>query len=182
MKVIVVTGSPRKESISTRIARRIAQGAQENGHEIVYYDINNLNVRGCQSCYVCKNTGSDCVLKDDLLPYWKDLHECGALIVAAPNYASNVCGPMLTYMNRHYCLLDKQWNTKLEPGKIKLIGVFAQGRADSYDVAEKNYDWYLGDFLNRKMVLVEKIVATSTTDMTEDGAMLQHAYELGKAL
>jgi len=182
MKVIVVTGSPRKESISTRIAKRIAQGAQENGHEIVYYDINKLNVRGCQSCYVCKNTGSDCVVNDDLLPYWKDLHECGALIVAAPNYASNICGPMITFMNRHYCLLDKQWNTKLIPDKIKLIGVFAQGASERYEAAEKNYDWFLGDFLNRKMVLVEKLVATSSTDMGEDGEMLKHAYELGKSL
>lgn len=182
MKVIVVTGSPRKESISTRIANRIAQGAQENGHEVVYYDINKLTVKGCQSCYVCKNTGSDCIIRDDLLPYWKDLHECGALIVAAPNYASNICGPMITFMNRHYCLLDKDWQTKLIPDKIKLIGVFAQGARERYDAAEKNYDWYLGDFLNRKMVLVEKLVATGSTDMSEDGEMLRHAYELGKAL
>lgn len=182
MKVIVVTGSPRKESISTRIANRIVQGAQENGHEVVYYDINKLTVKGCQSCYVCKNTGSDCIIRDDLLPYWKDLHECGALIVAAPNYASNICGPMITFMNRHYCLLDKDWQTKLIPDKIKLIGVFAQGARERYDAAEKNYDWYLGDFLNRKMVLVEKLVATGSTDMSEDGEMLRHAYELGKAL
>ena len=182
MKVIVVTGSPRKDSVSTRIAKRIAAGAQENGHEVVFYDVNKLSFKGCQSCYVCKNTGSDCIIKDDLLPYWKDLHECGALIVAAPNYASNICGPMIIFMNRHYCLLDKQWRTKLTPGKIKLIGVFAQGAAERYESAENNYDWYLGDFLNRKMVLVEKLVATSTTDMSEDGEMLQHAFELGKSL
>ena len=53
---------------------------------------------------------------------------------------------------------------------------------ERYEFAENNYDWYLGDFLNRKMVLVEKLVATSATDMSEGGDMLTHAYELGKAL
>ena len=85
-----------------------------------------MRVRGCQGCRACKQKGIDCVVKDDLTPYWEDLHTCDALLVSSPNYASTVTGPMITYMNRHYCLLDENWQPRIKPG-IKLIGVFAQG-------------------------------------------------------
>lgn len=182
MKIIAVLGSPRKDSSSSALANRILDGAKEAGHEVVVYCINDMNVKGCQSCRYCKNNSADCILDDDLKPYWKDLHECGALIVAAPNYCSQVCGPMITYMNRHYCILDKNFQTRLEPGKIKLIGVFAQGGPTTSHNADKNYDWFLGDFQARKMVLTEKFIIGGDSDISPDGELMTKAYELGKSL
>lgn len=182
MKVVVVLGSPRKNSVSTQIANRIATGAKDAGHEIVTYSINDLNVRGCQGCRYCKENSADCILNDDLKPYWKDLHECGALILAAPNYCSQVNGPMITYMNRHYCILDKNGQTRVTPGKIKLIGIFAQGGPVPNETAERNYDWYLADFENRKIVLTEKIVVGRGDDVSPDSRVMCDAFLLGKSL
>lgn len=180
MKVIAVLGSPRKNSSSSALANRIIDGAKEAGHEVVIYRINEMNIKGCQSCRTCKDKGIDCILDDDLKPYWKDLHECGALILAAPNYCSQVCGPMITYMNRHYCIMGYN-GTTLEPGKIKLIGVFAQGAPAAHS-GNKNYDWFLGDFEARKMVLTEKFVIGGDSDISPEGELMTKAYELGKSL
>lgn len=182
MKVVAVLGSPRAESRSTALTRRILDGAKAAGHEVVIYDIPKMNVQGCQGCRYCKSNGVDCILEDDLKPYWKDLHECGALIVSAPNYCSQVCGPMITYMNRHYCILDGQWQTRLTPGKIKLIGVFAQAQPESSTQAHAAFDWYLGDFLNRKMVLADKFIIGGDSDLSPDGTLMQRAYALGLSL
>lgn len=179
MKVIAVLGSPRKNSSSTALANRIIDGAKEAGHEVVIYNINEMNVMGCQACRCCKDNGIDCVLDDDLKPYWKDLHECGALILAAPNYCSQVCGPMITFMNRHYCIMGNNGPT-VEPDKIKLIGVFAQGAPSTHE--NKNYDWFLGDFMARKMVLTEKFVIGGDSDLSPDGELMTKAFELGKSL
>lgn len=181
MKVIAVLGSPRKNSSSSALAKRIIDGATEAGHEVVIYNINEMNVMGCQACRACKDNGIDCILDDDLKPYWKDLHECGALILAAPNYCSQVCGPMITFMNRHYCIMGNN-GTTLEPGKIKLIGVFAQGSPTTSHNADANYDWYLGDFLARKMVLTEKFIIGRDSDISEDGELMSKAFALGKSL
>lgn len=182
MKVIAVLGSPRRDSRSTALTRRILDGAEAAGHEVVVYDISQMDVQGCQGCRYCKHNGVDCILQDDLLPYWKDLHECGALIVSAPNYCSQVCGPMITYMNRHYCILDGQWQTRLTPGKIKLIGVFAQGGPESADGAYAAYDWYLHDFQARKMVLTDKFIIGGDSDLSPDGKLMQRAYAAGLSL
>ncbi len=181
MKVIAVLGSPRKESRSSMLAERIVEGAREAGHEVVVYRINEMNVRGCQACRYCKENGVDCILEDDLKPYWKDLHECGALILAAPNYCSQVSGPMITFMNRHYCIMGLN-GTTLEPGKIKLVGVFSQGRPEADHSADASFDWYLGDFLARKMVMTEKFLIGRDSDLSEGGELMARAYALGREL
>ena len=180
MKVVAVLGSPRKDSFSSTLAREVLRGAAKAGHEVVIYEINKMNVRGCQGCRTCKEHNVDCILQADLQPYWQDLHQWGALVVSAPNYASQVCGPMITYMNRHYCLLDKHWKVRVHAG-IKLVGVFSQGNGNPETYAAQ-YDWYLGDFQNRDMVLVDTLVHTSRHPLTPDCELMRRAYNTGQNL
>ena len=180
MKVVAVFGSPHENSASARIARKVLEGAKAAGHEIVEYHLNVMNLRGCQACGVCKREKVDCIQPDDLKPYWQDLHECGALVLAAPNYCSQVCGPMITYMNRHYCLITAE-GVRVHPG-IKLVGVFSQGAKERYESAEKAYDWFLHDFQNRDMVLHAKIVHTGADPLDADSHILRQAYEAGNTL
>ena len=136
MKVIAVMGSPRKGGRSDAVCERVLQGARDGGHEVVVYRVNDMNLRGCQGCGYCKDNNHDCILATDLKPYWKDLHEAGVLVLSAPNYCSRICGPMITYMNRHCCLIGRNENggfVRVHPG-IKLIGVFSQG-APRYEKA-----------------------------------------------
>ena len=180
MKVVAVLGSPHADGPSSVIAREVLRGAKDAGHEVVEYVINDMNLRGCQACGTCKAQKVDCILQDDLQPYWKDLHECGALVVAAPNYCSQVSGPMITYMNRHYCLITKD-GVRVHPG-IKLVGIFSQGAGQRYESAEKAYDWFLHDFQNRDMVLHAKIVHTGADSLEADGEIMKQAYEAGRSL
>jgi len=180
MNVICVLASPRDPSNSSALALRAAEGARENGHEVKIYRLNEMNVRGCQGCGYCKQNSADCKVKDDLSGYWKELHACGALILAAPNYAAYPCGPMITYMNRHYCLIDKNWKPRIKPG-IKLIGVFAQGNTDR-NMYMPHYEWLLGDFQNRGMVLTDTIVHTRPDSLDVGSELMTRAYNAGKRL
>ena len=180
MKILCVLASPRKVSNSSALALRLADAARENGHEVKVYNLNDMNVRGCQGCGHCKEHSADCIVKDDLSGYWADLHECGALVVAAPNYAAYPCGPAITYMNRHYCILDKGWKPRIRPG-IKLVGIFSQGNGDREQYLPA-YNWLLGDFLNRGMELVDTIIHTRADGLDPDGELMTRAYSVGKSL
>ena len=104
----------------------------------------------------------------------------GALVVSSPNYASQVCGPMITFMNRHYCLLDKDWKVRVHPG-IKLVGVFAQGNGNPENYGAQ-YNWYLGDFQNRDMVLVDMLIHAGRQPLSRDGELMRRAYNTGRNL
>lgn len=180
MKVVAVIGSPHPHGPSATLTEELLRGAQDAGHEVVTYRLNDLQVRGCQACRVCKEQDVDCILQDDLAPYWKDLHECGALIVSAPNYCARVSGPMMTYMNRHYCIIRGDGKIRVHPG-IKLVGIFSQGRPDP-DVYKAAYDEYLADFQARDMVLTGEIIHTGNQPLDADSPEMKQAYDLGHSL
>lgn len=182
MEIIAIKGSPRKNGDSNKLIDEIIRGAKEAGHTCTTYFLQDMNLKGCQACYACKQEGPgrDCIIHDDLQPYWAQLHKADALILGAPIYASGVCGPMVSYMNRHYCLLDKDWNVRVKPG-IKVIGVFAQAQAEAEKYKEA-INWFLSDFERRNMVLKDVIVKTGREPVENDAELMRRAYEDGARL
>lgn len=181
MKITVVLGSPRDASISTRIAMRVIEGARNAGHKVKIYKVNEMDILGCHGCGCCRKYDTDCVIEDDMEEYFKDLRESGALILTSPNYYSQVAGPMITFMNRHYCLSDKDRRPRIQPG-IKLIGIFAQGAPADYEKYQANYDWYLSTYTSKDMELAGRLIAGGDTDTSDESAIMKQAYELGISL
>ena len=180
MKVVAVIGSPHPHGPSVRLTEELLRGAKDAGHEVVVYRINDMNVRGCQGCRVCKDQDVDCILDDDLKPYWKDLHECGALVVSGPNYCAQICGPMITYMNRHYCIIRGDGKIRVHPG-IKLVGIFSQGRPDPEGYREV-YEHFMGDFEFRTMQRHALIVHAGKTPADQSPELMAQAYRAGNTL
>lgn len=178
-KLVMVNASPHENGSCAQMLAQIERGAREAGYEIVRYDLNRLYVNGCQGCGHCKKHGVDCIQEDDLTPYWRELHEAEALVVASPNYCGLVNGDFLNYMARHYCLL---WSggCRLHPG-VKLIGCFSQGREDTEAYID-HYDHILEDFENRDMGRRALLVYSPNLPEKKRKELLQSAYEAGRSL
>ena len=177
-KLIAVNASPHRDGGCSKLLAAVCEGAEAVGYAIVRYDLNDMNVRGCQGCGTCKGEGIDCVLEDDLKPYWAQLHTVDALAIAAPNHCSLVNGTFLTYMARHYCLLTP--DCRLHPG-IQLIGCFSQGRED-LEIYRDHYDMILRDFENRDMVRHAMLVFSPRLAEDRQRAILEQARRAGSTL
>ena len=177
-KLIAVNASPHREGGCSKLLAAVCEGAAEAGYEIVRYDLNDMNLRGCQGCGTCKRERVDCILEDDLKPYWEQLHTADALAVAAPNYCSLVNGTFLTYMSRHYCLLTP--DCRLHPG-VQLIGCFSQGRED-LEIYRDHYDMILRDFENRDMARHAMLVISPRLSDERQRAILEQARQAGRTL
>ncbi|MGI6199951.1 MAG: flavodoxin family protein [Christensenellales bacterium] len=180
MKVVAVYGSPRPQGNSNTLLREAVRGAREAGHEVVAYVLNEMNVKGCQGCRVCREKGCFCVVPDDLAPYWDQVQQAGALMVSAPNYCSLICGPALTYMNRHYCILNDDMTSRWTPGK-KLVGIFSQGRPDPEGYRQV-YEHFMGDFEFRTMQRHALIVHAGKTPASQMPELMAQAYRAGHTL
>lgn len=181
MKAIVVYGSKRANSTSKKAIEYILKGAKEAGYdEVVEYDINKIDIKGCRNCGACKNSDGFCVINDDLKEYFTELTTADALIISSPNYMSNVIGPMVTFMNRHYCLRDSQRNPKIDK-TIKLVSVYSQGAPAEMPNYEANYDWFTNCFVGMGMENKGKIVMRGQMP-SEDAEIFTKAYEIGKNL
>ena len=64
MKILVLTGSPRKNGNSNTLADNFIKGAKEAGHQVVRFDAAFKNVHPCTGCNACGMNGPF-VFKDD---------------------------------------------------------------------------------------------------------------------
>ena len=181
MKAIVVYGSNRSNSTSKAVVTKVLEGAKAAGYdEIIEFDSMKMNFKGCINCATCKKNGIDCILNDDLKDFFKEIHTADALIVSSPNYMSSIAGPMITFMNRHCCMKDKDGNSRL--GKdVKLISVYSQGAPVELEQYEKNYEWYHKCLLGMGYKDAGKFVVRGPMP-AEDAEIWKAAFEAGKAL
>ncbi len=177
-KMTVMLGSPRKQSVSSDAAEQIMTAANRAGFDIVEYNVNNMEVAGCQGCGMCREKGTDCIIEDDFSEYLKDLSASDVLIVTAPNYYSHIAGPMVTFMNRHYCLFDKDRKPRLQK-KIKVFGIFSQGASAPREEYEQAYDWYMSIFEKLGMENLGHITIGGNTDQD---AVHKELSKLGETL
>ncbi len=145
MKITAVLGSSRAGSVSKKIAQAFLQAAEDAGHEVTVFDAEAMRLKGCTGCKSCRQNGTLCVIQDDMQKYYRSLETADVLLLSAPNYYGNICGPMITFMNRHYCLKDQEGRSKIKEG-IRLFAVFAQGAPENYPKYKDTYNWYLNVF------------------------------------
>ena len=99
MKVLMINGSPRKES-NTRIAleEMINVFSKEN-IETEIITIGNKNIRGCIACNACSALGK-CVFNDEVNAAAEKFKEADGLVIASPVYYASANGTMISFLDR----------------------------------------------------------------------------------
>ena len=64
-KVLVLTGSPRRNGNSFALADAFIRGAEAAGHEVMRFDAASASIQGCHACNQCYRQGQACVFHDD---------------------------------------------------------------------------------------------------------------------
>jgi len=82
MKIVLFRGSPRREG-NTDILLGETLKAAGSGNEVIFFTLNDMNIRPCQNCGGCDETGI-CVLKDDMDDIYSAIREADRIIMASP--------------------------------------------------------------------------------------------------
>ena len=64
MKILAFQASPRKNGNTNRILDEMIKGAEDNGHEVIKYYLQELDIKPCSGCEICAK-GKDCRSDDD---------------------------------------------------------------------------------------------------------------------
>ena len=102
--VVVLNASPRKNSNTASLLKEAMRGAQENGCNVEYYNLVELNYKGCISCFACKLKGTQknglCAYNDDLRPILEKILSSDAVIIGSPIYYSYPTGMFRNLLER----------------------------------------------------------------------------------
>lgn len=85
-KIVVITGSPRKQGNSFAMTDAFIQAAQAKGHLITRFDAAMRNVGGCHACETCYSTGKACSFDDDFNTIAPAILEADAVVFTTPVY------------------------------------------------------------------------------------------------
>ena len=145
MKIIHISGSPRKQSNSRNIGEQFTARAEERGAEISTYILNKMDIKGCQGCYACKKGKERCIVKDDLAPVLDGIYETDIIVISTPVYFWDLPGQLKCFIDRFYSYAKEDWQTNPKPSRLpsgkKVVFIQTQGAGeDMHDEIFGKYD------------------------------------------
>jgi multimeric flavodoxin WrbA len=104
MKVLAITGSPRKKKNTGILLEHALAGAKCSGADVELVHLYEQDYRGCRSCFACKRiNGKDygrCAVQDGLAPILQKVSQTDVLILGSPIYFNSETGEMRSLMER----------------------------------------------------------------------------------
>lgn len=85
-KIVVITGSPRRNGNSFAMTDAFIQAAKANGHEVTRFDAAMKSVGGCRACETCFKSGKACSFDDDFNTIAPTILEADAVVFSMPVY------------------------------------------------------------------------------------------------
>ncbi len=85
-KIVVITGSPRKNGNSFAMTDAFIKAAEAKGHTITRFDAALKKVDGCRACETCFSTGKACTFDDDFNTIAPAILEADVIVFTMPVY------------------------------------------------------------------------------------------------
>jgi len=104
MKILGIMGSPRAKGNSSTLLKEVLEGAKAKGADTNIVSLNNLDIKGCINCDVCKRSGK-CVLKDDMNKIYGMIDDADIIVFASPNYMGGIHGKLKCVLDRLYAYI-----------------------------------------------------------------------------
>lgn len=105
MKIIVITGSPRKHGNSFAMTEAFIKAAEQRGHTIQRFDAAFLKIGGCHACMTCYKTGKACSFDDDFNLIAPAILESDAVIFSMPVYWYSIPAQIKGVIDRLFSLV-----------------------------------------------------------------------------
>ena len=176
MKILVLTGSPRKNGNSNTLADNFIKGAAEKGHEIVRFDAAEKEVHPCIACNSCGMDGP-CVFDDDFEFVREHIISANLVVFATPMYYFGMSSQLKAVIDRFYAINGQIHVHK----KTVLLMTYANNSRQNELPIVTHYEEllsYLG-WEDAGRVIAPGVWTEGSVQRTKYPAM---AYELGKSI
>ncbi len=177
--VLVLTGSPRKNGNSDRMAEAFIKGAVSVGHEAIKFETAAKKIGGCKGCQKCWSNDQPCVHRDDFDQLAPLLEGADVLVFCTPLYWFTFSAPLKAAIERIYAYLrdNRHRSLKIKESYLFVCGADPQLKIfDGISATYREIVSYL-KWTDRGILAVPKV--SEVGDIEHTDALFQ-AEELGK--
>ena len=186
-KIVVILGSPRKNGNSSTLAGAFIEGAQKREAEIKTFHLHYMDIKPCNGCDKCIiNSGSGCVIKDDMQQIYDAIPTADTIVIASPIYWFNLNAQTKLFIDRCYALTTVKGFSFTHALKGKeIVIILTYGDADPFASGAVNALRSLQDsfkYVGAKIVGTLSGSALAAGKIAENKPLMKQAFTLGKKL
>lgn len=179
--ILVLTGSPRRNGNSDRLAEAFTKGAHAAGHNVMLFNAGRKEIGGCKACQECWSKGEPCIYRDDFDELTPLLEQADVILLSTPLYWFTLSAQILAPINRIYAYISD--NCK-RPLKIKESLLFVCGADEDlkiFDGAVATYKAILKymKWEDKGILTVPSVQDKGDIDKTD---ALSQAEKLGRSI
>ena len=131
MKVIGISGSPRRGGNTETLLREVLRGAEEAGAEPRLFILSRMNIAPCRHCDGCLAEGV-CVVKDDMGLIYPEIESLDVLVLASPIFFYGVTAQAKAMIDRFQAFWARKYVLKRRIAAKKRKGVFISTGGTSF--------------------------------------------------
>lgn len=155
IKILGVSGSPRKGGNSDTLLRHILAGAKNAGAEAEAVHLRDYQFLGCIGCEKCRKARQCIGLQDGMQLIYPKIEEAGGIVLTNPTHNHNVTAWMKAFIDRLYCYYEfsderpGSWSSRLAGQNRKAV-IASVGE-------QKNYEEGVGFTLEAMRIPIEDL-------------------------
>jgi multimeric flavodoxin WrbA len=176
--VLVLKSSPRENGNSNMLAERLETGAKESGAVVESLMLHHMDIRPCDACDACLETGV-CIVQDDMQQIYPLIEKANVIVIAGPVYWFTISAQAKLCIDRWYALPDGTFRDK-QIGIVLTYGdtdLYTSGGINAIHTFESMFR-YVGAEITG-MVYGS---AWEIGDAQKQPELMERAYQLGQKL
>lgn len=105
MKIVVITGSPRRKGNSFAMTDAFVKAAEAKGNSVTRFDAAFMKIGGCHACMTCFKTGKACSFDDDFNQIVEAVLKADAVVYTMPVYWYSIPSQIKGVIDRIFSLV-----------------------------------------------------------------------------
>jgi multimeric flavodoxin WrbA len=182
--ILVLKSSPRENGNSNTLAGQVEAGAKEAGAIVESVMLHHMDIRPCDACDVCQETGV-CIVKDDMQQVYPLLEKADAIVISGPVYWFTISAQAKLCIDRWYALFNED-DPQGSSFRDKQIGiVLTYGDTDLYTSGGINAIYTFESmfrYIGAEITGMVYGTAHEIGDVEKQPELMQSAYQLGQKL
>ena len=180
IKILGLVGSPNINGNTAKLVNAILDGAAENGADKVIYNLASLNIKGCDACLRCQESGH-CIIDDDMQKLYQEIQTADTVVLGSPVYMWQMTAQTKIFVDRLTAFLKPNFSSRLD--NKKLILVFSQGSSDR-DAFKPYFEYTAGILYYLGFDILDTVIAAGTDklEVSFRPQLLEKARDFGKLI
>lgn len=190
VKILGVSGSPRKKGNSDILLQQMLSGAARESVSGIDMYLRDIRFQGCIGCEKCRKDKICTGIKDGMTPVYPEIVSSRGLILVSPTHNYNITSWMKAFIDRMYCFYNFEdgrprcWSSQLAGQNRKAVVAAICEQENEADMG------FTIEAMKRPLeALGYEVVGELTVfqifdrgKVREDGRAMDQAFEMGTRL